>query len=476
MKNRPAPARPVPARLAPALLAAALFAAPAFAADATEPAFRSLYKQLVETNTAVGVGSCTKAAQQIATRLQAAGYKPAQLTLFSVPEHPEDGGLVAILPGADPSLKPILLLAHIDVVAAKREDWTRDPFTLIEEDGFFFGRGVADDKAQAAIYSDTMIRLKSEAPLKRTVKLALTCGEETSGAFNGAQWLAENRRALIDAEFAMNEGGGGRVRPDGTPEMLNLQVGEKHYQDFVIEATNPGGHSSMPRPDNAIYSLATAIKAVEAKKFPVTLNDTTKAFFTNASRSFPAPIREPMAAIAKNPQDANAEGILSRDPILNSMLRTTCVATQVTAGHAQNALPQRARANINCRIIPGETVETTRAALVAAIADTKISVTPTNARNIVAKQPPLTDRILQPAQTLAAKHFPGVPLLPTMSTGATDGPFLAAVGIPVYGVPGVLYEADGGGVHGLNECIRVKSVLDGRAYLHDLLKAYANAS
>ena len=476
MKNRPAPARPAPALLTHALLAAALIATPALAADATEPAFRSLYKQLVETNTAVGVGSCTKAAQQIATRLQAAGYKPDQLTLFSVPEHPEDGGLVAILPGADPSLKPILLLAHIDVVAAKREDWTRDPFTLIEEDGFFFGRGVADDKAQAAIYSDTMIRLKSEAPLKRTVKLALTCGEETSGAFNGAQWLAENRRALIDAEFAMNEGGGGRVRPDGTPEMLSLQVGEKHYQDFVIEATNPGGHSSMPRPDNAIYSLAAAIKAVEAKKFPVTLNDTTKAFFTNASRSFPAPIREPMAAIAKNPQDANAEGILSRDPILNSMLRTTCVATQVTAGHAQNALPQRARANINCRIIPGETVETTRAALVAAINDAKISVTPTNARNIVAKQPPLTDRILLPAQKLAAKYFPGVPLLPTMSTGATDGPFLAAVGIPVYGVPGVLYEADGGGIHGLNERIRVKSILDGRAYLHDLLKAYADAS
>ncbi len=459
-----------------ALLVAALLAAtPTFAApDPTEPAFRALYKQLVETNTALSAGSCTRAAQQIAGHLHRAGYKLSELTIFSIPEKPEEGGVVAILPGADPSLKPILLLAHIDVVEAKREDWTRDPFAFIEENGFFFGRGVADDKAQAAIFSDTMIRLKSEPQLKRTVKLALTCGEETSGAFNGAQWLAENRRELIDAEFAMNEGGGGRVRPDGTPEMLSLQVGEKHYQDYVIETTNPGGHSSMPRPDNAIYSLASAIKAVEAKTFPVALNDTTKAFFLNASRSFPAPIREPMAAIAANPQDANAEGILSRDPILNAMLRTTCVATQITAGHAQNALPQRARANINCRIIPGETVESTRAALVAAINDPKISVTANENRNVVAKQPPLTDRILKPAQALAAKHFPGVPLLPTMSTGATDGPFLAAVGIPVYGVPGIFYESDGGGVHGLNERIRVKSVMDGRAYLHDLLKAYAS--
>lgn len=451
-----------------------VLASPALAADPTEPAFRSLYKELVETNTVVNRGSCTKAAQQIATRLKAAGYTDSQITLFSVPEHPEDGGLVAVLPGTDPNAKAILLLAHIDVVEAKRGDWTRDPFAFLEEDGFFFGRGVADDKAQAAIYSDTMVRLKSEPRLKRTVKLALTCGEETSGAFNGAQWLANNRRDLIDAEFAMNEGGGGRVRKDGQPEMLSLQVGEKHYQDYVLEATNPGGHSSMPRPDNAIYSLARAISAVEAYKFPVALNDTTRAFFANGARMFPAPVAIPMKAIAANPNDKDAEGILSRDPILNAMLRTTCVATLVDAGHAQNALPQRATANVNCRIIPGENVETTLAALTKAINDPNVKVSAKDARNTVAIQPPLNDRILKPAQALADKHFPGIPLLPTMSTGATDGPYLAAVGIPVYGVPGVLYEADGGGIHGLNERIRVKSVLDGRAYLHDLLKAYAS--
>ncbi len=458
-----------------ALATSALFAtAPALAADPTEPAFRALYKELVETNTVVGRGSCTTAAAQIAARLKAAGYKDSQITLFSVPEHPNDGGLVAVLPGKDASLKPILMLAHIDVVEAKREDWTRDPFSFIEEDGFFFGRGVADDKAQAAIYSDTMIRLKSEPQLKRTVKLALTCGEETSGAFNGAEWLANNQRELIDAEFAMNEGGGGRIRPDGTPEMLSMQVGEKHYQDFTFEVTNPGGHSSIPRPENAIYQLSRGITAVENHKFPVTLNDTTRAFFLNAGRMFPAPIAKPMAAIASNPADADAEAIVSRDPILNAMLRTTCVATQVQAGHAQNALPQRATANVNCRIIPGETVESTLATLNRIVNDPKVTITPKITRNKVAVQPPLTDRVMGPAKALAEKHFPGLPFLPTMSTGATDGPFLAAVGIPVYGVPGVLYEADGGGVHGLNERLRVSSVMKGRAYLHELLKTYAN--
>lgn len=458
-----------------ALAASFMAAAPASAAtDKTEPAFRELFKELVNTNTALSAGSCTKAAQQIGARLKAAGYADSQITIFSIPDKPEEGGIVAVLPGRDPSLKAILLLGHIDVVEAKRADWTRDPFTMVEEGGFFYARGVADDKAQSAIFADTMVRLKSEEPLKRTVKLALTCGEETAGAFNGAQWLAANRRDLIDAEFAMNEGGGGRVRPDGTPEQLSMQVGEKHYQDYTLEVTNPGGHSSRPVPDNAIYQLAGALKAVEAHKFPIRLNDTTRAFFVNASSMFPAPIQAPMRTIAANPNDADAAAVLSMEPTLNAMLRTTCVATQVDAGHAQNALPQRAAANVNCRIIPGETVEGTRLALEKAINNPKVAVTAKNARNEVAVQPPLTDRVLKPAQALARKHFGDLPLLPIMSTGATDGPFLAAVGIPVYGMPGILYEADGGGVHGLNERIRVSSVMKGRAYLHDLLKAYAN--
>ena len=453
---------------------AASAATPALAADATEPAFRALYKELVETNTVVNVGSCTKAAGQIAARMKAAGYTDDQLTLFSVPEHPEDGGLVAILQGSDKKAKPILLLAHIDVVEAKREDWQQDPFTLIEKDGFFTARGVSDDKAMAAIFADSMIRLKQSGPkLKRTVKLALTCGEETSGAFNGAEWLANNRRELIDAEFVMNEGGGGRLKPDGTPELLALQVGEKHYQDFEVTATNPGGHSSRPVPENAIYDLAAALKAIEAHKFPVRLNDTTRAFFTAVAPTQPAPVAAAMTAIVKDPTDAAAAALLSRDATVNATLRTTCVATQVNAGHAQNALPQRAVANVNCRIIPGETVETTLAALQTAVNNPAVKVAPKLTRNKIAQQPPLTAAIVEPAKALAKKHFPGVPLLPIMVTGATDGPFFSAVGMPVYGVPGILYEADGGGIHGLNERIRVSSLMNGRAYLHDLIIAYA---
>lgn len=465
---------PIRLPLAAALLLATPSLAAAPAADPGEAAFRALYRELVETNTTLSAGDCTQAARQIAARLQAAGYPAADLHLLVEPAHPKEGSLVAVLPGSDPSLPAILLLAHIDVVEARREDWTRDPFTLVEEDGFFYARGVADDKAQAAIFADTMIRLKSEPRPKRTVKLALTCGEETSGAFNGAQWLAQNRRDLIAAEFALNEGGGGRVRQDGTPELLSMQVGEKHYQDFALEVTNPGGHSSRPVPDNAIYELAGALKAVQAFRFPVALNATTATFFRNAAPMFPAPIQPFMRRIAANPADSEAEAVLSMDPTLNAMLRTTCVATEIAGGHARNALPQRAFANVNCRIIPGETVEGTRAALEKAIANPKVKVTVRDERNEVAIQPPLTETIMAPAVALGAKYFPGVPVVPLMSTGATDAPFLAAVGIPVYGVPGILYESDGGGVHGLNERIRVQSVMTGRAYLHDLVRAYAD--
>jgi len=463
-----------PMKLSLLALAALAIATPALA-DPTEPAFRALLKELVETNTTVSAGSCTQAATRLAARLKAAGYPDSSLHLLVEPAHPKEGSLVAILPGSNPALKPILLLGHLDVVEARREDWTRDPFAFIEENGFFFGRGVADDKAQSAIFADSMIRLKSEPALKRTVKLALTCGEETSGVFNGAQWLAENRRELIDAAFAMNEGGGGRVRADGTPELLFMQVGEKHYQDFTFEVTNPGGHSSRPVPDNAIYHLAAALKSVEAHIFPVMLNATTAAFLKNAAPMFPAPIQTPMRALAANPADSNAAAVLAMDPSLNAMIRTTCVATQISGGHAQNALPQRATANVNCRIIPGETVDTTLAALTQVVGNPKVSITPKFSRNKVAVQPPMLDAVMKPAAALAALHFPGVPMLPTMSSGATDGPFLAATGIPVYGVPGILYESNGGGVHGLNERLRVDSVMKGRAYLHDLVKAYANA-
>ncbi len=468
----------MPAMLKPALLAAlaasALVASAASAAspDPTEPAFRALYKELVETNTSLSEGSCTLAAERMAAHLKAAGYPDSDIHIFTVPDHPKEGSLVAVLPGKDPKAKAILLLAHIDVVEAKRSDWTRDPFVMVEEDGRFWGRGVADDKAQAAIYTDAMIRLKTAPKLKRTLKLALTCGEETAGALNGAEWLAHNQRDLIDAEFALNEGGGGRFTKDGKREQLVLQVGEKHYQDYEMVATNPGGHSSRPRPDNAIYELAHALDRIEKYSFPVRLNDTTRAFFTQTAATADPTMAAAMKALVANPADSAAAATLSTDLTFNSMLRTTCVATQVEAGHAQNALPQHAAANINCRIIPGESMESTLATL-QQVAGPEVKITPKRVRNKTALQPPMSPRVIKPILALAKKHFPGLPLVPIMSTGATDAPYLAEVGIPVYGVPGIFGEADSG-VHGLNERIPVQSVLDGRAFLFDLIKAYAS--
>jgi acetylornithine deacetylase/succinyl-diaminopimelate desuccinylase-like protein len=449
-------------------------------AEALRPdqqAFRALYQELVETNTSLSSGSCTLAAERMAAHLKAAGYRDADITLFSVPDHPKDGGLVAILPGRDAKAKAILLLAHLDVVEAKREDWVRDPFKLIEENGFFYARGASDDKAMASIFTDTMVRLKGQPKLRRTVKLALTCGEETTGAFNGAEWLSLNRRQLIDAAFALNEGGGGRLDPDGRPLLLAMQVAEKTYQDFVLQTRNPGGHSSVPRPDNAIYELATALGKVQNYRFPTHLNPITKAFFEKTSKlsSVPRASAAAMAAIAANPKNEEADAALSRDPTFNALLRTTCVATQLEGGHAQNALPQRATANVNCRILPGETIEQTRQALINAIDDQGVTVTPKVAHGTVGTPASLNAAVLGPAEALAAKMYPGLPVIPTMSTGASDSIFLAAAGIPSYGVPGILYEADGGGVHGLNEHIRVSSLYKGRDYLYELIKLYAQA-
>ena len=439
-----------------------------------QEAFRGLYKELVETNTTLSAGSCTLAAERMVARLKAAGYADGDITLFATPEHPKEGGLVAILKGSDAKIKPMLLLAHIDVVEARREDWTRDPFILIEENGFFYARGTSDDKAQAAIYTDAMIRFRKEGyKPKRTIKLALTCGEETTYAFNGADWLAKNRPDLIAAEFAINEGGGGVLDASGKRITLAMQVGEKAVQNYRLETTNPGGHSSRPVPENAIYDLADALRAVRGYEFPAKFTDTTRAFFGQTAKTLGGEMGAALTAMLANPKDVAADKIVSANPTYHSTLRTTCVATLLDGGHANNALPQRAGANINCRIFPGETGETTRAALIAAINNPKVAVTLTPPVRPIASPPPLDPKIMGPAEALAKKYFPGVPVLPIMSTGATDGIFLEAIGIPVYGVPGVFGEADFNGVHGLNERMRVRSLYEGRDYLFDLIKAYA---
>ena len=455
-------------------LAAVAGASAASAQDRPDQkAYFGLYKQLVETNTTLSAGSCTKAAAQIGARLSAAGYAPADITYFSVPAHPKEGGIVAILKGSDPAVKPMLLLGHLDVVEAKRADWVRDPFVLTDEGGYYYARGSMDDKAMASVWADTLIRFKREGyKPKRTIKLALTCGEETTFAFNGAEWLAKNKRALIDAEFALNEGGGGRYGPDGKPQLLAIQVGEKASQNYTFEATNAGGHSSQPVPSNAIYELADALKAVQGYEFPVKFSDTTRVFLGMAAFGSPEPLRGAITKLLADPKDAAADRIVSSDKAMHSTLRTTCVATIVTAGHAENALPQRATANVNCRIFPGETVQGTLVKL-QELAGPKVKVSANQPIRPTAIPPALDPKIIGPVKTVAAKHFPGLPVLPLMSTGATDGIFFEAVGIPVYGAPGFFVDPDGNGTHGLNERIRKDSLYGGREYLFDLVKAFA---
>ena len=460
------------------LVGLALMGAGAAQAQAPRPdqlAFREIYKELVETNTTLSVGSCTEAAAKMGARLKAAGYADADLHYLTAPSNPKEGSLVAVLQGSDPKAGAILLLGHIDVVEARREDWTRDPFVLIEEDGYFYGRGTADMKGLDAIWVDTLIRLKqAKTPPKRTLKMALTCGEETAEAFNGASWLVQNKADLIAADFVLNEGGGGRLSADGKRETLSIQVGEKTAQSYLVTVTNPGGHSSRPRPDNAIYQLAEALLKVRAHVFPARLTETTRVGFElRAQRGDAA--GEALKKLLADPNDAEAARIAATDVNVNSILHTNCVTTRLDAGHANNALPQRATATINCRIFPGETVDGTRDALIKAIADPAVKIEIIPPVRPVAVNPPLDPKVVGPMKALAAKHFPGVPVIPSMSSGATDGRYFGPAKMYVYGVPGIFGDPDGNGAHGLNERIRVKSLYDGRDYLFDLVKAYLGA-
>ncbi len=442
-----------------------------------QAAFRALYKELVETNTTLSAGSCTLAAQRMAAHLKAAGYPDSDIKLYSGPGHPKEGGLFAVLHGTSKTAKPILLLGHLDVVEAKRADWVRDPFTLIEENNYFYARGTSDMKAMTATWVDDMARFKQSGyHPKRDIKMALTCGEETAGAFNGAQWLAQNHPDWISAAFALNEGGGGRTDGHGKVMIQTIQVGEKTPQDFRVEATNVGGHSSIPIRDNAIYELSEALLKIRDYDFPLKMTDTTRSYFAKSGAALgdEDKMGAAMQQLAKNPRDKAAEAVVSSDRSYHSMLRTTCVATLLDGGHADNALPQRAGANINCRIFPGETVEQTRLALVKIVGDPKIKVTVGTTRGPLAEPPPLDPKVMGPAEKLVAKYFPTVPLIPVMSTGATDGVFLGAIGIPVYGAPGGWGDPDGNGAHGLNERRSTRSVYVGRDFLTDLVKTYAD--
>ena len=455
-------------------------APPDVGSAASEPQFRELYKELVETNTTLSSGSCTLAAERMAARLKAAGFPDSDLHPFAAPDHPKEGGLVAIYPGRDKKAKAILLLAHIDVVEAKREDWTRDPFKLVEENGNFYARGSVDDKAEAAIWVDTLVRYKKENfKPRRTLKLALTCGEETAGAFNGAQWLTQNQRELIDAEFAINEGAWGELDAQGNKVVMQIQAGEKFPQNYRLEATNRGGHSSRPIKDNAIYHVANALTKVEAYEFPAMFTDASRAYFTGIAKIQAAKGNQDVAAamtsLVKDPNDTKSIALVSeKDPSWNATMRTTCVATMLEGGHATNALPQRARANVNCRIFPGVSAESVQHKLEELIGDPAVKVTMTESRGPTPPPPPLTPKVLGPFEKLTSQFWPGLPVLPLLQAGATDGEFTNAVGIPTYGLMPVFAGPDLGNIHGLNEYVGVQTLLEGRDFLYRLVKVYAD--
>jgi acetylornithine deacetylase/succinyl-diaminopimelate desuccinylase-like protein len=367
----------------------------------------------------------------------------------------------------------VLLLAHIDVVDAKRADWERDPFTLVEENGYFYGRGSADDKSMAAVFLDLMIRLKQERNFKprRDVVMALTCGEETSNRVNGVDYLLKNRRELIDAAFALNEGAGGLLSKDGKPLTLQVQAGEKIHQVYTLEVTNPGGHSSRPVPDNAIYRLAVATQKVAQLSFPIEVTPVVREYFRVTGPLLGGETGAAMSTVAKDPSDQAALATLMKDPSYNAVVHTTCVATQMEGGHAPNALPQRATVTLSCRVMQGTSPEQVRDTLEKTIDDAQVKVTIVRRRD-GSSPPPLTDEIMGPVKAQAAKLWPGVPVAPLMSAGATDGRYLMNAGIPTYGMSGMFSTPDETNAHGLNEKRRVKSLYEGREFLEGVVRAY----
>ena len=455
---------------------ATLLAPSAQAAD-DEAAFRSLYKELVEINTTRSVGNCTQAATAMRAHLLAAGIPAADAQVLAPAERPNDGALVAILRGSDALAKPILLLAHIDVVEAKREDWVRDPFKLVEENGWFYARGASDDKAMAAVFADAIVRYRKEGfTPRRGIKLALTCGEETPDVFNSVKWLTQTKPDVLSAAFALNEGAGGELDANGKPVALQIQAGEKVYQDFKIEASDVGGHSSRPTKANPITRLSVALAKFGAYNFPVAINPVVHGYLEAEAKLVDPKVGADMQAVLKSASDdAAIDRLWAVNPGWNSMLRTTCIVTEINGGHAPNALPQHVTANVNCRILPGVPVQEVQKQISAVLADDKITVAPTGEAGMQTPLPPLSEQIMEPVRKVADTIWAGVPIVPSMSTGATDGRFLNSAGIPTYGLSGMFHDAEGSHAHGLNERIRVKSLLDGRRFLYEVVKVYANS-
>ncbi len=429
---------------------------------------REIYKELVEINTTdTPAGNVTNAAVAMAARLKAAGFPEADVQVLG--PDPRKHNLVARYRGTG-ARRPLLLLAHLDVVEAKREDWSVDPFTFIEKDGWFYGRGTSDDKAMAAQFVAALIRLKEEGfKPDRDIILALTADEE-GGDFNGANWLVTNHRNLVDAEFAINEGGGGTMR--GGKYLTNeVQASEKVYQDFRLEVANSGGHSSLPVKENAIYRLSGALARLAAFEFPVQLNEVTRAYFERSAlvQSDPKTAADMKAVSAASPDLDAAARLSAQVPYWNSMMRTTCVATRLQGGHANNALPQLATANVNCRILPGVEPEAVKAKLAEVIADSKVSVSFVNKAN-PSKPAPLRPDVMAAVESLTKEMFPIVIVVPVMSTGATDSLYFRNAGIPTFGIDGTFGDIDDVRAHGRDERVGVKQFFEGLEFQYRLIK------
>ena len=431
---------------------------------------REIYKEMIESKSGFSTGSTTPIAQAVAARLRAAGFPESDIYVGGA--IPTKYNIVVRYHGTG-TRKPILLLAHTDVVEAKREDWTVDPFQFLEKDGYFYGRGTSDDKAQAAVWVANLLRYKREGfRPDRDLIVALTADEEGGGPYNGVDWLLKNHRDLIDADYSLNEGGRGESA--GGKRIANdIGLAEKTYADFRLEVHNKGGHSSRPVPDNAIYHLAGALYRLSSYSFPMQLNEVTRAYFGQMAKIEKGPTATDLAQVAQGSQEA-MQRVAKQSPGMNSMLRTTCVATQLEGGHAPNALPQLAAANVNCRIFPDDTVEHVLATLKKIVADDQVIVT---IKTDEGKAPPSPMRadIMKAFEQVTDTMWPGVITLPSMATGASDGRYLREAGIPTYGIQGFFMDRDDVRAHGRDERMPVQSFYEGQTFLYELVKKLSTA-
>ena len=444
--------------------------------DSSRALARSLFQELIEINTTDSVGNVTTAAEAMAKRLRAAGFAESDMALLG--PNARKKNLVVRLRGSGQH-EPVLLIGHLDVVEARREDWTTDPFKFIEKEGYFYGRGTQDMKDGDAIMVATLIRMKKEGfRPNRDIILALTADEE-GGSSNGVDWLLKNHRDLIDAQYVINHDGYSIVTEHGKPVYYELGGTEKVYGDFQLLVTNPGGHSSLPVPDNAIYALSEGLGRIAKFEFPFELNAVTRAYYEQMATIETGQRAADMRAILRKPADTQAIARLSRDPAEHSLMHTTCVATRLEGGHANNALPQRAAAVVNCRILPGHSPEEVRQQLIEVVNDTRIKVRYIDDNGQVQDKasdrkgfppPPLNPEVMRPLESLVTSEWPGLKVVPNMGVGASDGVFTSAAGMPTYTITGVANDRDNERAHGQDERLGVESFYKGNEFFYRYIR------